>query len=151
VDLSLRYEDNGEAHDDILLRFAGQSWVCDSYYFAMDRGTRSGEESSAKVRAVLHRLLEQWLAAVANLLDGGTVFLPYDFSDESTGWLRCECSENDVVVSQGWSTVQGHSIFPSTVGEYLFNLPDFHSDGPTTKSSKDDLLQAIRASLVEEA
>jgi hypothetical protein len=151
VDLSLRYKDDGTEHDDLCLCFAGQTQVCDSYYFAIDRGMRPDEESPAKVKAVLHRLLEQWLTTVANLPEGGTAFLPYDFSDQGTGWLRCERAGNEIVMSQGWSKVPGHSVFPSTVGDYLSNLPDFHVDGPTTKSSREDLQQAIRASLPEEA
>ena len=84
LDLSLRYEDNGTAHDDLFLRFAGQTWPCDSYYFALDRKVRPDDESPAKVKMVLRKLLEQWLTATANLPDGSATFLPYDFSDQST-------------------------------------------------------------------
>jgi hypothetical protein len=151
VDLSLLYEYNGTAHDDLLLRFAGHTWVGDSYYFALDRGLQPEDESPAKVKAVLRRLLEQWLTAVAKLPEGDTTFLPYDFSDQSTSWLRCQRNGNEMVVSQGWALVEGHSLFPSAIGEYLSHLPGFNVDGPTIKSTREDLLKAISDSLAEAA
>jgi hypothetical protein len=149
VNLSLRYEDNDTAHDDLFLRFAGQIYVCDSYFFALDRGLQPDDESPDKVKAVVRKLLEQWLTAAANLPDGGTAFLPYDFSDQYTGWLRCQRRENEMLVSKGYAPVEGHSLFPSVVGEYLSSLPGFCVDGPTVMSGREGLLQAIRASLAE--
>jgi hypothetical protein len=149
LDLSLRYRNNGTDHDDLQLRFAGQTLVCDSYYFALDRNVRPNDESPTKVKAVLSRLLEQWLTAASNLPDGGTAFLPFDFSDQSTGWLCCQRNGNEMTVSRGWALVEGHSLSPSAVGDYLSNLPDFKVDGPAMSVSRDDLLQAIRGSLAE--
>lgn len=151
LDLLLRYQDNGTAHHDLLLRFAGQTWLCDSYYFALDRNLQPEDGSPAKVKAVLRKLLEQWLTAAANLPDAGTAFLPYDFSDQCTGWICCQRNGNEMVVSRGWSRVGGYSLFPSAVGEYLSQLPSFEVEGPAMKSKRDDLLQAIRESLAEAA
>lgn len=149
MDLSLRYEPNGRAHNDIFLRFAGQTYVCDSYYFALDRGLQEGDESDAKIIAVLCRLLEQWLAAVKDLADGDTAFLPFDFSDQSTGWLSCRRKGNEIVVSRGWALVHGYWFFPSAIGDYLNHLPDFKVDGPTIYSTREELLRAIKRSLAE--
>jgi hypothetical protein len=129
LDLSLRYEYNGTAHDDLLLRFAGETWTCDSYYFALDRNLQEDDESAAKVRAVLRSLLEQWLSAIVNLPDSVTAFLPYDFSDQYTAWICCEQKGNDVEVSRGWALLKGWSIFPSAIGDYLFHLPTSRSKG----------------------
>jgi hypothetical protein len=151
LDLSLCYEDNGTAHNDLLLRFAGQTWMCDSYYFALDEKVHPDDGSPAKVRAVLRKLLEQWLTAAANLPDTGTTFLPYDFSDEYTGWICCQRDGSEMDLSRGWANVQGWSLFPSAVGEYFSNLPDFKIEGPAIKSSREDLLQAICDSLAKTA
>jgi hypothetical protein len=151
-DLSLRYEENGTAHDDLVLRFAGQTRVCDTYYFALDRSLRAEDESPDKVRAILRKLLEQWLIAATNLPDAGTAFLPYDFSDQYTGWLCCHRKGDKVAVSLGWDeVVQGWSIFPSAIGEHVSRLPSFKADGPAIELSRDDLLQAIRDSLIQAA
>jgi hypothetical protein len=42
--LSLRFEDNDTAHDDLALRFAGERWECDSYYLALDRELLPGQD-----------------------------------------------------------------------------------------------------------
>jgi hypothetical protein len=47
--------------------------VCDSYYLALDRELLSDREDAGKVRAVLRRLLEQWLAAVVTAAKIGTM------------------------------------------------------------------------------
>jgi RNAse (barnase) inhibitor barstar len=151
LDLSLRYEDNSTAHDDLILRFDGQTRVCDSYYFALDRNIQPHDESPAKVKAVLRDLLKQWHTAASNLPDGGETFLPYDFSDEYTGWIHCQRDGNEMIVSVGWALVQGHSIFPSAVGEYFSGLPGFNEEGPAIRSSREDLLRAISDSLAEVA
>ena len=150
LDLSLRYEDNGTDHDDLVLHFAGQTRVCDSYYFALDRTLRPQDESPDKVKMILRALLEQWLTAATNLPDAGTTFLPYDFSDQYTGWLCCRRNGNEMAVTLGWDEgVQGWSIFPSEIGGYLSRLPSFKADGPAIKSNRDDLLQAILDSLAQ--
>jgi hypothetical protein len=146
VDLLLRFDDNGTSHDDLTLQFAGQSHVCDSYYFVLDHFP-TGVEGAGKVKAVLRRLLQQWLTAVAGVQDGGMVYLPYDFSDQYTGWLRCERSADVVTVSLGWAEVEGYSFFPSDVGEYLAYLPGFRPSGPSVQAKVMELIQAVRNSI----
>jgi len=149
LDLSLRYDDNGTAHDDLHLAFAGQSWVCDSYYFAIDQQVQPDDQSPSKVEAVLCKLLGQWQTAIADLPDTGAAFLPYDFSDQYTGWLHCERDGGEMVLTQGFAPVEGHSFSPSAVGEYLHHLPGFKVAGPTATSTRERVLEAIRASLAE--
>ena len=62
----------------------GRTWLCDSYYLAADRGLLPDREDVEKVKALLRRLLEQWLSGLSGMIDGGSVFLPYDFSDQYT-------------------------------------------------------------------
>ena len=79
--------------------------------------------------------------------DGGTVFLPYDFSDQYTAWLRCQRSDSDVTVARGWAGVEGWSFYPSAVGKYLSHLPGFRVDGSTVQVDVGELVHAIHASL----
>jgi hypothetical protein len=146
VELSLRFEDNDSAHDDLVLRFAGEQWVCDSYYLALDHKLLPDREDADKVRAVLRQMLEQWLVAVERLPDAGTVYLPYDFSDQYTGWLACQRSGNEVAVSRGWSDVEGWSFSPSAAGDLLECPRGFRVDGPTVQGSVSELVEAIRES-----
>jgi hypothetical protein len=146
VELSLRFEDNDSAHDDLVLRFGGDQWKCDSYYLALDGELLPDREDADKVRIVHQRLLEQWLAAVERLPDGGTAFLPYDFSDQYTGWLVCQRSGDEVAVSRGWATVEGWSFSPSAAGDLLERPRGFRVDGPTVRGSVSELAEAIRRS-----
>ena len=147
--LSLRYEDNDTAHDDLILQFSGERWVCDSYYLALDRNLLHGREDADKVRAVLRRLLEQWLAAVERLPDGGTAYLPYDFSDQYTGWLECQRSAGEVTVSRGFAEVEGGSFFPSAAGDLSERPRGFQVTGPTVQFSLMGLVDDVHESLVQ--
>ncbi len=147
MELSLEFEDNGTAHDDLVLRLAGHWWTCDSYYLALDRELLPEREDAEKVHAVLRRLLGQWLSAVEDVRDGGTAYLPYDFSDQYTGWLRCQVSGAMVDVCRGWAEVEGWSFCPSAVGEYLTHLPGFRPDGPAVRVPLGELIEAIRGSM----
>jgi len=148
MDLSLQFEDNDTGHRDLVLQFAGRQWRCDSYYLAIDWGMLPDQEDADKVRAVLRQLLEQWLAAVEQLPDGGTVYLPYDFSDQCTGWLCCCRSGDEVDVSWGWADVEGYALSPSAAGD-LFERPSgFQADGAGVKTSAAELVQAVRAMIV---
>jgi hypothetical protein len=148
--LSLRFENNHTGHDDLVLQFAGERWVCDTYYLALDSELLPDREDADKVQSVLRRLLEQWLAAIDQLSEGNTAYLPYDFSDQYTGWLECQRSGGEVAVSRGWADVEGWSFFPSVAGD-LFKRPrGFRVDGPTVLCNPLELVEAVRKSLARE-
>lgn len=149
MNLLLRYEDNGTLHDDIQLQLENVTWTCDSYYLALDRNVQEDDESTTKVKAVLRKLLGQWLNVATDLQDAGTAFLPFDFSDQCTAWVRCQRLGGEMVLSLGWSRVEGWSIFPSEIGRYLLELPDFESRTPEFRSSREELLRSIRDSLAQ--
>lgn len=88
--IDLAFNDNGTAHDDVVLRFGTVEKLCDSYYFALDDDLRSDDTSPAKVRLVIAELLRQWHNDVAALEVGNTAYLPYDLSDQYSAWLRVE-------------------------------------------------------------
>jgi hypothetical protein len=75
VDLTLTFEDNGTAHNDLVLRLGDLVWRCDSYFLALDDGVLPGHEDAAKVRAVLRALLQSWRVAITGLANGATAYL----------------------------------------------------------------------------
>jgi hypothetical protein len=141
--VSLQFEDNGRFHDDLVLRLGDQHWRCDSYYLLIDRGMLADQEDASKVSDVLRRLLEQWHSSVGALREGETCYLPYDFSDGYTGWLRCEAVGPDLTIQRGWAEVEGYSFFPSDVGELLRSLPGFRPDEGEVVMPRDEFLRAI--------
>jgi hypothetical protein len=49
------------------------------------------------------------------LTAGAVTFLPFDFSDQCTAWLRVTCPDTDqAVVEAGWSSLGGWRIVPSS-------------------------------------
>ena len=122
--LQLRYENNGSGHDDLVLYFGDHRFRGDSYYLSLDT-IEDGIESPEKTARVLVRLLEQWLVYVENGISGDTLFLPYDFSDQSTGWLRCDFDDGLIDVQPGTSPTEGWSLMPSNIRDHVGHVDDF--------------------------
>ena len=133
-----------ESHNDLRLRIGPYQHRCDSYYLALD----DSPTVPGGLGPRLSRLLEQWSSQVASLRDGGgTVYLPYDFSDQCTAWLRVSSSDGQTAqVQAGWSLIEGWGIYPS---DYLSTAPavaDFDPiDGAQVVCSLIDLAARIDA------
>ena len=147
MDLTLTFEDNRTAHDDLVLRIGDCVWRCDSYYLALDRGMLADHEDASKVRAVLRTLMEKWRTAIEDLADGATAYLPYDFSDQCTAWLACELSNGELLIRHGWADVEGWSIMPSDPPGPAARPSGFHSNAGPWKMSIDDFLKGIARSI----
>jgi hypothetical protein len=96
---------------------------CDSYYLAID-------ESPTALRhlgASLARLLDQWIEQVDELRDaGGVAYLPYDFSDQCTAWLRVSSADGRTAdIQAGWSLVEAWGIEPSNYRATAPAITDF--------------------------
>ncbi|MER6551496.1 hypothetical protein ABZT07_07495 [Streptomyces sp. NPDC005317] len=106
------------SHDDLRLRVGHHQHRCDSYYFALD----DSPTVPGNLGLRLSRLLEQWSSQVASLREvGGTVYMPYDFSDQCTAWLRVTSTDGQTAeVQAGWSLIEGWGIYPS---DYLSTAP----------------------------
>ena len=141
--ITLRFEDNGKFHDDLILRVGQEAWRCDSYYLLLDRGLLPEQEDAGKVSAVLQHLLDQWHQAVESLPDGGVCFLPYDFSDQYTAWLRCQAQGFNLLVQRGWAQIEGWRVMPSMVGELFKSVPGFREDGPVYEISRGEFLRSL--------
>ncbi|MFD6940291.1 hypothetical protein ACFWAP_29590 [Streptomyces goshikiensis] len=59
--------------------------------------------------------MAQWATQVEGLRRvGGTAYLPYDFSDQCTAWLRVSSRDGETVeVQAGWSLIEAWGIEPS--------------------------------------
>lgn len=147
MDLHFTFEDNGTTHDDLLLTLGDSVWRCDSYYLALDDGVLADEEDARKVRAVLRALLEKWREAIAELADGVTAYLPYDFSDQCTAWLACERNGRDLLVRHGWANVEGWTMTPSTPSSLVEMPAGFRPDSGPWSVPVDDFLKGIARSI----
>jgi len=145
--LSFTFHDDGSLHDDLSLSIGGATFRCDSYYFNLDDDGREDQSDHEKVKHALERLLHQWLTVARKLRDSDTVFLPYDFSDQYTGWLRVVRHGDTVDIVRGTSNIEGWSFYPSEVGELLYELRDFAPDGRCVSMRAADLVVSIESSI----
>ncbi len=115
----LDFRDNQTNHDDLIFTFNGETKRRDSYYFALDRNIDPENEDVDKIRKVLKRLLEQWLEYAEGAEPDDVLFLPYDFSDQYTGCLRCEVQDTSVSLTDGYLSREAWSVFPSDIRDFV--------------------------------
>jgi hypothetical protein len=152
MELVLAFEDNGRAHDDLVLTVDGVERRSDSYYLALDRGLLPQREDAAKVREVLARLLEQWIAAVKNLTEGQVVYLPWDLSDQGSQWFECRLADGRLLVRQGSSGVEGWSFFATNITEPQSRVArDFQPDTRPRAVTREEFIQLLEDSLLRAA
>ena len=82
------------------------------------------------LESALQRLMREWLAILQSLQNGELVWLPFDFSEESTRWLAVHRTGLEAAVVFGWAPVEGWAIDPANIGELARCLRDFVPDDP---------------------
>lgn len=97
------------------------------YYLGID--PESAEHHCSPAQGV-RRLLDRWLQVITEEATGQIFYLPFDFSDESTRWLACEKSGQQITTVFGWAPVEGWSFSPSDFESYRHQLSDFQPDVP---------------------
>ena len=143
--VSLVLEDNDTEHDDLVVRVGTWAHRADSYYHALDHSPDSPPDVLSSIRA----MLRQWLDVVSEAKEGEAFYLPFDFSDQCTGWLRGLSEHGRVTVQPGWSSREGWSFYPSSFHVEGISPADFrvapHSEPLSIPVS--DLIEDIRRSL----
>lgn len=116
-------------HEDLLLYLNGDpQGPYDTWYLADDRTLDDEAEGADAVRAVLRRLLEQWIDALREAADGDVLYLPYDFFDQGIGVLRCEVRAEEVEVTSGSTSLEGWAVMPTDVSDVIRRVDDFKPD-----------------------
>ena len=149
--VSLSYEDNGSQHNDLVLRLGEFERRCDSFYLALDNYVLPDAEDADKVRQVLVQLLEQWRNLVAELGPGQVTYVPYEFDDQSSGWIQVSAvGEDQVELLPVWSGLEGWAFYPSSFADELGRIgkttPVWKSLAPQ-RMSRGELLSQIGASI----
>jgi Zn-finger nucleic acid-binding protein len=142
--VSLVFEPNETDHDDLVLRVGKWAHRSDSYYYELDHPADEPSDTVASIRA----MLSQWLSSVSSARVGDAVYLPHDFSDQCTGWIRCKrISKTDFEIVAGWSLVEGYSFYPSDYGDVAREMADFEpiEDFEPFRISRQKLLADIVA------
>jgi len=152
--LTLEFRDDGGAHGDLLLHFGETTKVCDSYFFMLDNGLRPDDESPEKTRKVVAALLRQWSADLRALEPGATAYLPFDFSDQYSGWIRAELGDGDGLdLALVWTATRGFEGWAFNPSDYKRQLRrhtaawQSEPDQPTLRAARPDVLAGIDTSL----
>lgn len=82
------------------------------------------------LESALQRLMREWLSILQSLQIGELVWLPFDFSDETTRWLAVHRTGAEAAVVFGWAPVEGWVIDSANIGELARGLRDFVPDDP---------------------
>jgi hypothetical protein len=96
-------------HADLTMRLGDWIHTCDSYFFAIDDERTNTVLTAASVARVIQKLLRQWMERVTQLGDNDLTYLPFDFSDQCSAWLRVKRSGDRIEVQPGWSQLAGVS------------------------------------------
>jgi hypothetical protein len=115
--LALRWEHPGNGgHADLTLRLGNWIHTCDSYFFAIDAENTNSNVTKASVAGVIQQLLRQWMERVTELGENEITYLPFDFSDQCSAWVRVVRSGDRLEVQPGWSVrLTGISLSPSNL------------------------------------
>ena len=142
--MKLDYQPNGTHHGDVVLQVGSWTTRCDSYFFGLDRA--AGRPAP---QASLRALLAGWQAEVQACDQGGVAWLPYDFSDQGSGWLRCTLYSDVFEVVAGYSSLEGWAFYPSGFRGGVARLSDFQvleDFGRARRRERAALIEDIRAS-----
>ncbi|WP_299530557.1 hypothetical protein [uncultured Streptomyces sp.] len=128
------------SHADLRLRIGCYEHRCDSYYVELD----DSPTAPGGLGLRLSRLLKQWSSQIAGLDGGGgTVYLPYDFSDQCTAWLRVASADAETAeVQAGWSSIEAWRFYPS---DYLSTARAVTDFAPITGARVECSLVALAA------
>lgn len=115
------------ADNRIEVHVGSESRAGESYYLGLQANSENHE--FLPIEGTMH-LVGEWIRLLTDLKDGQQLFLPFDFSDESTRWLTMLRDGRDVTIVFGWATVEGWSISPRDLSQYAHGLPHFVPDEP---------------------
>lgn len=144
----IEFRDNNSLHNDLFLHFGDQVIECDSYYFALDQNIKPEKEDADKIKTVIKELLNQWKLYVSRLKSDEVIYLPFDFSDEYTGCLRCESQNDYVLLTVGYLQFEGWLFCPSDISTYVKSNKLFiKSKDSNAKLRKSEFLSQIKQSI----
>ncbi|MCA9253114.1 MAG: hypothetical protein KDA54_18450 [Phycisphaerales bacterium] len=123
--IRLILEENGTNHDDLVLKYPGGEHRCDTYFIVLEENLSDDEVSTAALQRAIHVLLSQWLEMVEEARVADTLYLPFDFSDQCTAWIRCQFEKANVRLDIGWSLIEGWSFSPKNIRDFVRKVPDF--------------------------
>jgi len=114
--------------EQFMLRIGSEQRTGSLYYMGIDP---QAPDHNCAPNIGLARLFRNWIEQLLRPDLPNPIFLPFDFTDETTQWIACEVSDNIIHLVFGWAHIEGWAISPSDFSQYVTSLPDFTPDDPT--------------------
>ena len=99
----------------------------DLYYLGID--PRTTDHDCTPIDG-LRRLIGSWIEVIIGISHSNVFYLPFDFSDEYTGWLACQKNGSNITIVSGWAEIEGWSFSPSDFREHLLKIESFRPNDP---------------------
>jgi len=114
-------------HDDLLFSIPDLigDKEFDTYYFYL---AVEPAETIDEIKNAVSQLLQFWLDKVSGSINGETIFLPIDFSDQYIGCLKVQNQDMKLVLTYGFSRREGYSVDPLNPENYYKEINDFKAD-----------------------
>jgi len=146
--ITIHLKTEGDSHKDLMVSVQknGFNGIFDSYYLGLDDEIKTDLKGLEKINLVLKKLIEYWIKTITEAKNREVHYLPIDFSDQYTGCFRIEKKDNNLLVSYGYSLIEGYSVSPSNPGNYATSISDFE-ENPEFSSfsvSQDELVSSLR-------
>lgn len=103
----------------------------------------------SRLRKALRSLLVQFSGVVEEAGDIDTLHLPFDLSDQYTGWIRCTFDRSHVQIDIGWSRLEGYAIDLKNIRRVVRDVSDFraYADSAQFETNRSELVEAIQANI----
>ena len=117
-------DNNQGGHKDLQFAIVGllEDREFDSYYLSI---AIEPNDTLQDIRKALATLFSYWLTETKKSIDGETIYLPIDFSDQYTGCLRVVSFGSILKLTYGYSKREGFSVNPLDPGDYCKSVTDF--------------------------
>jgi hypothetical protein len=151
--LKIFFKEEGNSYNDLIVEInrCGFKKELDSYYLGLDNSYNTNLDGIKRIKLVLVSLLEYWSQSIQKLEVNEVCYLPIDFSDEYTGCFKIEKFQTFLMLSYGYSSIEGWSIVPSDPGDYSIKVSDFEKDEDflKLKVTEEELLNSLGENINE--
>ncbi|KAJ3547895.1 hypothetical protein NM208_g1278 [Fusarium decemcellulare] len=133
-------------HGDLELSVGKCQFIADTYYFLLDAGPQAPPRLGSRIAG----LLNQWLQLLDKLKPHESAYLPWDFSDQCTGWIRVTAvsgDTNSVLVEHGRSSLKGWSFYPSDIVDTAASIRDWTPMCEQENTPVETELEILRAAI----
>lgn len=105
------------------------------------------DELDAKQREIdedIRKILKEWKQAIEELdRSNNACYLLFDFSDQSTSWIKCTLVDEELELQVGWSTLEGYHWDGVSKAWVEKSLPNFTPESEKFSFPRKEVIQQL--------